>query len=919
MKKILFLALIAAAFLTACDRIDNTDLTPKATVLTGTIVPATRTTLVEAGDDYALNWVAGDRISVSNGTATALYEAVAGGSTTAEFSPVGDALEGASFTALYPETLAEGILSATQNYAEGDILGMPMTARSDADPTHLLFSPASGILRINVATEQSDILVSAIQVDADQPMSGTILISNGTLAVTEGSGVTLSCSGGVAIGAQPKAFHIHVPAGSYTGLVIRLIATDGREYVARLDGADTYRVVRGELNTLNIASALFTAPTSTRRAVLRVGSDVNELMKQLSSSTAKCSSANSTIKKIVFKVNQPGTGTTLVSKPGTEPVWISLDAGSGTLTFSTRADQIYTNVNASYLFSRLNALTGFEGLEHLNTSETEYFSGMFFANAAANPALTTLDLRTFDTRNALSLTSMFDSLVNLRSVDLSSFETSKCRSFASMFNYCKSLESVDLLHFNTSSCETLYRMFQYCNALEEIDLHNWDLSKVTSMNRIFLYCTSLKRLDLGGDGCSTASLTSSDYFINACNVIREVRLGKNFKLENFTGMPSYFFAGIGYIKTTVEEPMVFYTTPDFCQKSLRGSPQALRHTNDRVMVWKDIETGEAFEFNQPVGSLTSTVRVKGVAGEMPQMVLPANDAAELLSAIDQAVSSQENYEYVIKLNSDIQHNAAISLANTSGRPVTLDLNGHILSTSIQTFISAVSGEWTFTDTGAPKGKISSSESLALVFSGSSIVNVADCVIESTKATGASWNNDAVVSCIGTSSTSLISARIYATGKMTVIRMNNSGASLTIGGETEISSGTASAQGYYGIVNLAGNLTINSGSIWTKSVTSGTAPSALHHGGANANSTVNGGYLYSAGARTVSAGGTYITKITLAAGYYNQAPSTYSGSGVTYAPGKILLPADPVETRLHETTGETLSYGYTVGADPNATQ
>ena len=109
MKKIFSIVLTAAVILTACNRFEGENSEVRTSFI-GTIVPATRTTLVENGEGYTINWVAGDRISVSNGSAVALYEASAGGSATTEFKPVGNPLSGSSFTAVYPETLFEGIL-----------------------------------------------------------------------------------------------------------------------------------------------------------------------------------------------------------------------------------------------------------------------------------------------------------------------------------------------------------------------------------------------------------------------------------------------------------------------------------------------------------------------------------------------------------------------------------------------------------------------------------------------------------------------------------------------------------------------------------------------------------------------------------------------------------------------------------------
>lgn len=907
MKKIFSIVLTAAAILTACDRFEGENSEVRTSFI-GTIVPATRTTLVENGEGYTINWVAGDRISVSNGSAVALYEASAGGSTTTEFKPVGNPLSGSSFTAVYPETLFEGILPATQTYAGNDIIGMPMAGSCGDDPAQLIFSPASGIVRIQVATGQSGVSLSAVKLSADQPMSGSAVLSNGILGVTEGSGVTLDCGEGVAIGAQAKPFLIHIPAGSYTGLQITLVATDGKEAVVTLSDATAFKVLRGQVNTVNVNSAVFAAPTSARKAVLRSGSDVNELMKQLSDASAKSSSGNTTIKKIVFKVNQSGKGTTLVSEAGAEPVWITLD--QGILTFTTRADEIYANRNMGFMFSRLHALTEIEGLEHLNTSETEYMSALFRADAVANPALTTVDLSSFDTRNVVSMTSMFDSLVNLKSVNLSNFNTARCKSFASMFNHCKALESIDLSHFETSQCESMYRMFRYCESLTELDLHNWDLSKVNNMNRCFQYCVNLKKLDLGGDKCNTESVTDATHFVNASNRITEMRLGKNFLLQNYASMPELFYQGIGFLLATVDDPLVITCPLAFVQKSLRTSTQALKHTNDRLMVWKNIENGEYAQFDQPVGSMTNTVKVIGDE-DAPKTYIDVKSASEFETAVAQVKTFDEKAEPVIRLQADFSYDKEVNMGNENGIPVTLDLNGHILSTSVKNFITANLGELTVTDSGATKGKITNSESFVFYAGGSGILNLRDCRIESTKPLGESWNQDAMMTCVGNATINIIDSWVYATGKLSLIRMNNSSAYVNVSGDSELASGTQGEEGFYCIVNIAGHFTMNSGSLYTKSITSGTAPSALHHGGSGAYSTVNGGYLYSAGARTVSAGGVYMPNITLNGCYLDKEPSQRpTGENVTYGAGKSIKSITPVE-KVNPITGATLSYKYKV--------
>ena len=897
----IFSVVLAAALLVSCEQAEPGGSTFGQT-FRGTIEPATRTTLVPSGEEYVLAWNAGDLIAVSDGSRTAIYKAAEGGVTTTTFTPVDGALSGSAFTAWYPHSLADGILPSTQDYIENDIATLPMYAESGSDPQHLSFRPVSGLLRLNVSTSQSGVALSAIQLSADQPMSGTLVVTNGTLGVTEGEGVVLNC-GGTSVSATAKPFYIHIPAGNYTGLTIRLVASDGREFVSSLADGASYGIVRGEMNTINIA-ATFSAPASGRKAVLRTGTDVNEILKQLVDKNAKCTSADATITKIVFKVNDAAAEGVLISENGYEPVWASFDGTSGCVTISTRAGEIYANVNAAYLFSRLHALTGFEGLEHLNTSETVYFNGMFFSHANANPALTTLDLRSFDTRNAVTFSSMFDSLVNLRSVDVSSFKTANARSFASMFNHCKSLESIDLLHFETGNCETMTYMFRNCNSLEEIDLHTWDLSKVEAMTRTFQYCTSLKRLILDGEGCSTASLTAADYFLNASNVITELRLGKNFNCEKISGFPNGFYQGNGYLNTTTEAPMVVFCTPIFAQKSLRGSAAALNHTNSRIMTWRNIETGNPLQFDQEIGSLTPAVSVAGA--EVPKTYIDVASSGVFADAVAQAKAFSGNAEPVIRLLSDVSYDAVIDLTNSAGQPLTLDLNGHTLSGSASGFITT-SGALTITDSAPVKGKITSSQSKVINITASgAALTLEGCIIESTKATGEAWNTDAVVNLASASGVFAINnSRIYSTGKLSTLRAYNGSTTIN---DSELSSGTGS-EGWYVVLGLnSAIININSGSFYT----SGTGnSSACHIGASGATINVKGGWFYSNG-RTVSGGNTYISRVTLSGGYYDREPSTpSSGGSVSYGSGKSFKPLASPVTHKHETTGATLSYGYIV--------
>ena len=932
MKKILALSILAAAFLSACTN-NDIDKTVKASLLRGTIEPATRTTLVAEDEGYALHWVTGDRISVSNGTASALYQASEGGSVTAEFTPVAEPLSGDSFTAVYPAELAEGILPAEQTYAENDITGMPMLAESGADATHLIFRPACGILRLNVTTPLENVEVAAIKLVADQPLAGTAVFSNGTLGVTDGTGTTLICNTGVAVGAAPTAFHIWLPAGSYTGLKIRILTLDSREYLLTLPENEQITFLRGELREMDIAVDALSAPTSDGKARLRPGTDFNEIIKNLCTPGVRSFDYNSTIRKIVFKVNEATRGDVLVSETGSEPVWASWDASTGTITVTTLADEIYTNEISSYMFCWLHALEAVEGLSCLNTSETVYFDHMFIVRGSEASPLKSLDLSSFDTRNAFTFASMFDSLVNLESVRVESFNTEKVESFANMFNWCKALSDVDVSGFDTRSAVTLAHMFmycqkvtrldvsgfdthnvrsmesmfRYCSKLEEVDARNWNTDNLVNVSYFVQYCNVLKKLDMSGDGWKTGKITSAAYFINGTNTVEEMRLGKNVLFEALPSLTVGFYPGSGYIATTPEKPMTVWCEPAFAQKSLRSAPSMLLHTNQRQVVWKNIETDEPLAFDQEVGSMTSTVSVAGVAPQ-PQVIIEVNAGKDLKTAVAEAVAYEGEGEPYIRLQENVTLNDTLNLTNVKLKNITLDLNGHTLSTNAQRFITT-DALLLITDSQDKVGKITSSQSKVVNKSANrGMIVIKNCIIESTKETAEGtngWRDDPLIFHNNASASvlTITGSRITARGYLSVLSARNVAITNII--DSELSSGVDSEKGYY-VLLCSGPLNVFSGSFYTRSNgTSSTAASVLHMLGATT-ARVYDGWFYAGGTRTVS--GSY-NKIVFNGGYLDKAPT--NTSYVTYGEGKSLQALNPAVTHHHATTDETYSYAYQV--------
>ena len=239
MKRFFVFAVLAAISLCACQQaleIED-DTTGEAVVFTATTESsATKTALCENGGSYDVVWSSGDQITVVDASAKVGVYSTTGTTTRADFTKEsGDDAETAPFKAWYPASVYNDgtpALPEVQTYVEGNISGSPMYAESSTNT--LEFKNIVGIIRLNVSTIQGGKSVRRIVLSANEGMSGAIanaatLASSGYAATVAGTaGVTLDCGeSGVAIGSEPTAFHIAVPANTYTSLSITVVTTDG--------------------------------------------------------------------------------------------------------------------------------------------------------------------------------------------------------------------------------------------------------------------------------------------------------------------------------------------------------------------------------------------------------------------------------------------------------------------------------------------------------------------------------------------------------------------------------------------------------------------------------------------------------------------------------------------------------------------
>ncbi len=540
MKKIFFaIASVAAVILSACTKEPVAD---NDTIRAQIEQVSTRTALEKAGDIYNVNWVENDQIVVSNGKQTAIYKALTGGSSVTDFSKMSwGTFTGTEFTAYYPADIAKGTLPAVQEYVEGNITGLPMYAEGITDLNSITFKPVTGIIKLDVSTSVSGAKVSSIVLSSDQGFSGSFNINNGVAALSGvGDDVQLNCGDGVAIASTAVPFFISVPANAYTGLTITINSADGKRSISKLEDNKTFTVRRGELRTISVNISEFTneLPPAKGEALLMMGTDFNEVLKQFVKSTAKSIDNDNTIKKIIFKTNDPTVGEKKVSYFNSQvPVYASWNASTGTVTITTAASEIMANESLSFAFCYMHALQSIEGLTCLNTSRTKFFDRMFIMAGRYNPQLKEIDCSSFNTENGISFQSMFDSCLNATKIDVSSFNTSNGESFNSMFNACYKVEKIDVSHFNTAKANRMSYMFNCCKAVDVLDVSNFSTSNVTTMAFMFTHCEKVKKLDVSK--FDTRKVTTMDNMFSDCWALEELDL-KNFNTDNVTDTRSMF-------------------------------------------------------------------------------------------------------------------------------------------------------------------------------------------------------------------------------------------------------------------------------------------------------------------------------------------------------------------------------------------
>lgn len=254
MKNYLSIIIGAGLAITSCavNEIEDNIPANKAESVYASTEAETKTSIGSYEDGiYKIFWTEGDQILIADSKGNnAVYTAVSGGSTTAEFIPENGADEidfAGGIIAGYPEKdmyiSSEGpgkeiyfTIPETQEYQEGSFDGnaMPMISEISHE-NQLNFYNAAGVLKLMVSSASGAEIQTITVLTANGYISGecgyypeskTYFFDKSMVSKRK---VALSCGDGVTVGKEATPFYIVVPHQKYTSLSITVTLTDGTE------------------------------------------------------------------------------------------------------------------------------------------------------------------------------------------------------------------------------------------------------------------------------------------------------------------------------------------------------------------------------------------------------------------------------------------------------------------------------------------------------------------------------------------------------------------------------------------------------------------------------------------------------------------------------------------------------------------
>lgn len=336
-----------------------------------------------------------------------------------------------------------------------------------------------------------------------------------TLRITDGNDFLLQSEEAANITAGGTPFSFHIPAGTYSGIVISIVANDCCTGTFSPKDEASILINDGGLTRLTLDVTSLKDNSVAEESLLPEGRMFNLALKAMvrqSPDSLYCSYSqpDSIIKSITFVNESASTDGIRVDNFAGAPAYASYDKASGAITISTSAKMFHMNEYASFMFDHLEML---ESIDFGNmTAPAIYKSERMFSYCRK---LKALDLSWIeDTSDNTSMDNMFSYCESLEELDVTRLKTGNVQHMRSVFNHCISLKSIDVSGFDTSKALVMSYMFQYTNSLERLDISSFTVNHLegSKLNYFFYNMPNLKELRIGDDFYSSDGSLPSNFF-----------------------------------------------------------------------------------------------------------------------------------------------------------------------------------------------------------------------------------------------------------------------------------------------------------------------------------------------------------------------------------------------------------------------
>ncbi len=161
------------------------------------------------------------------------------------------------------------------------------------------------------------------------------------------------------------------------------------------------------------------------------------------------------------------------------------------------------------------------------------------------------DYTSWDTSNAVYMTSMFEECSSLKSLNLKNWNNASTEKMDNMFYKCAALEEINLTNFETPSLTYTASMFNGCSSLTDVDVSSFDTAEVYSFVSMFRNCTALESLDISNFTTESVQYANNmRWFAHNCPNLTDITLGENFghsgKIPSAGSSNGMFYAGSAY-------------------------------------------------------------------------------------------------------------------------------------------------------------------------------------------------------------------------------------------------------------------------------------------------------------------------------------------------------------------------------------